>query len=652
MMESLLVANRGEIACRIMRTANRMGIRTVAIYSDADKNAPHVLQADEAWRVGPAAAIDSYLNIEAILSVAKARKVSAIHPGYGFLSENAVFAEECANAGIIFVGPSADAIAAMGSKSAAKKLMTDASVAVVPGYHGDAQDINTLTAEAERCGYPLLLKASAGGGGKGMRVVDRAEDLTIAVDAVKRESSAAFGDDHLLLERYLTEPRHIEIQVFGDAHGNFVHLFERDCSIQRRHQKIIEEAPAPGLSESQRSTMGTAAINAAKAINYCGAGTVEFIVEDDQFYFMEMNTRLQVEHPVTEMITGFDLVEWQLQVAVGEPLPVTQEEIHIKGHSIEVRLYAEDTNNNFLPASGSIEHLKFPIESENCRVDSGIRTGSDVSIYYDPMLAKLIAFDNTRDAALRTLLRMLDDTEVHGVRNNLDYLYRVADSKPFRDADLTTSFVERHEPLLTGAKPELAMFRAAAALFLTQENHTSKSAWDNSDGWRLNSPALFGCYLQLDTAISFVRVTNAQGKWCVECEGSKMEFSAVTIQHSSNRMTFTWQNKTYAAKLSTSENYIGVNIGQQRLVFTRHQQMPINPNNVDTESGLTAPMPGKVLQVLVTAGDQVKQGDPLVIVEAMKMEHTVNASQDGTIGEVFYAEGDNVDTNAVLLALE
>lgn len=658
MINSLLIANRGEIACRIIRTARRMGIRTVAIYSDADLDAPHVMQADKAVRIGPAPAVDSYLNIENILEAAKTLRVEAIHPGYGFLSENAEFAQRCHDAGILFVGPSAKAIAAMGSKSAAKTLMAAADVAVVPGYHGDAQDIETLTREANRCGFPLLLKASAGGGGKGMRVVERIEELQASVDAVKRESLAAFGDDHLLLERYLSEPRHIEIQVFGDSFGNYVHLFERDCSVQRRHQKIIEEAPAPGLTEAQRSSMGIAAVNAAKAINYCGAGTVEFIVEGNQFYFMEMNTRLQVEHPVTEMITGYDLVEWQLQVAAGKSLPASQKAISLTGHSIEVRLYAEDADNHFLPASGVIEHLCFPVQSATTRVDSGIVSGNEVSIYYDPMLAKLIAHGDTRDDALTTLLHMLDDTQILGVSNNLDYLYRIANSQPFRDAELTTSFVETHRQLLSGSSTDSSVHLAAGAAFLAQQGSCTvdfsctDSPWQKSDGWRLNSPHLFGCYLQHDSAVHFVKVAQTQSGFKIETDESSVELTNLVVHSRFNEISFIHENTSYNAQVLTSENFLGVKIGSQQVVFTRYLETPVVSDTHEHESGLNAPMPGKILRVMVNKGDQVKQDDPLVIVEAMKMEHTVRAPRDGKIGEIFFKEGESVEANALLLSLD
>ena len=467
MFSKILIANRGEIACRVIKTARRLGIRTVAVYSDADANARHVDLADEAYPIGPAPARESYLVVEKILDAARRSGAQAIHPGYGFLSENAGFAEACAAAGITFIGPPPGAIRAMGSKSAAKSLMEQSGVPLVPGYHGADQDPKLLTAAAERIGYPVLIKASAGGGGKGMRVVERPEDLDAAIASAKREAAASFGDDQVLIEKYLGRPRHIEIQVFADTQGNTVSLFERDCSIQRRHQKVVEEAPAPGLDPERRRSMGEAACAAARAIGYVGAGTVEFIAEGDAFYFMEMNTRLQVEHPVTEAITGQDLVEWQLRVASGEPLPLSQDQLTITGHAIEVRVYAEDPNRDFLPSIGTLAHLKAPAEGAHVRVDTGVRAGDTISIHYDPMIAKLIVWDRDRASAAQRLSEALAEYEVVGVTTNLAFLKTLADHPAFRAAELDTGFIGRHGgDLFPAAGPASRLVLAAAALRL------------------------------------------------------------------------------------------------------------------------------------------------------------------------------------------
>ncbi|MGA7984783.1 MAG: acetyl-CoA carboxylase biotin carboxylase subunit, partial [Burkholderiales bacterium] len=450
MFRKILIANRGEIACRVMRSAERLGIRTVAVYSDADRDALHVRLAHEACRIGPAPARESYLNAEAVIAAARETGAEAIHPGYGFLSENEAFARACAAAGIVFIGPTAEAIAAMGDKSAAKTLMEKARVPLVPGYHGENQDAAFLLGHAEAIGFPVLIKASAGGGGKGMRIVRRGAEFDAALASCRREAKSAFGDDRVLIERYLERPRHIEIQVFGDAHGNCVHLFERDCSVQRRHQKVLEEAPAPGMTVERRHEMGEAAVAAARAIKYRGAGTVEFIAEQDgRFYFMEMNTRLQVEHPVTEMITGLDLVEWQLRVAAGERLPRAQDELEIRGHAIEARLYAEDPARDFLPATGRLAHLAFPAASDSVRIDTGVESGATITPHYDPMIAKLIVWGEDRGAALARLRGALAACEVAGVATNVEFLGRLAASGAFARAELDTGLIERcHDELL------------------------------------------------------------------------------------------------------------------------------------------------------------------------------------------------------------
>ncbi|MBV9782264.1 MAG: ATP-grasp domain-containing protein, partial [Acidisphaera sp.] len=495
------MANRGEIACRVMRTARRMGIACVAVYSDADTHAQHVRMADEAYRIGAAPARESYLRIDAILEAAKRSGAQAIHPGYGFLSENAAFAEACAAAGLVFIGPPVEAIRAMGSKSAAKTLMERSGVPLVPGYHGEAQDEETLAAAAARVGYPVLLKASAGGGGKGMRIVERVEDFPASLSSARREAKSSFGDDRMLVERYLRRPRHIEIQVFADAYGAVLSLFERDCSIQRRHQKVIEEAPAPGLSPAQRQAMGEAALAAARAVGYVGAGTVEFIHEADRFYFMEMNTRLQVEHPVTEMITGQDLVEWQFRVAAGEPLWLGQDDLRITGHAIEARIYAEDPTRDFLPSVGRLVHLRQPPENTHVRIDTGVREGDAITPDYDPMIAKLIVRDSDRASALRRLSAALAAWEVTGLRTNLPLLRAIADNPEFAVGAVDTGFIGRHPELLAPpcSAPSNLALAAAAWRVLRDREHAAVAAaaatadpwspWAGMDGWRLNGEA-------------------------------------------------------------------------------------------------------------------------------------------------------------------
>ena len=488
MLKSLLIANRGEIACRVIRTAKRMGLRTIAVYSDADADALHVAQADEAIRIGGPLARDSYLKVETIIEAAKKTGAEAIHQGYGFLSENAAFAQACADARIVFVGPPPSAIRAMGGKSEAKALMAKAQVPLVPGYHGEDQDPGVLEKAADKVGYPLLIKASAGGGGKGMKVAQNRSEFRDQLASAKREAKSSFGDDRVLIEKYLTRPRHVEIQVFADAHGNCVYLFERDCSIQRRHQKVIEEAPAPGMTAALRKRMGDAAVTAAKSIGYAGAGTVEFLLDEDgSFYFMEMNTRLQVEHPVTEFITGLDLVEWQLRVASGEKLPLGQDQLTINGHALEVRLYAEDPDRDFLPQTGRITHLRFPPETGHVRVDTGITEGKEISTYYDPMIAKLIVWDRNRSSALAQLRRALNETEIGGLVTNTAFLSKLAGNKAFARADLDTGFIGRHEKELLPSVPPAhddVLMLATAGVLLSGRPATSGDPWSQSDGWR------------------------------------------------------------------------------------------------------------------------------------------------------------------------
>ncbi len=665
MFSALLIANRGEIACRIIRTARRLGLRCIAVYSDADGHAPHVALADEAHRLGPAPARESYLNVDAILEAAARSGAEAVHPGYGFLSENAHFAEACGKAGLTFVGPPPAAIRAMGSKSEAKAIMDKAGVPLVPGYHGAEQSHDLLAAEAARIGYPVLIKASAGGGGKGMRVVEAPGDFETALNSAKREAAAAFSDDRVLVEKYLTKPRHIEIQVFADALGNVIHLGERDCSIQRRHQKVIEEAPAPGMTPERRLEMGEAAKAAAAAIGYVGAGTVEFIAEGEAFYFMEMNTRLQVEHPVTEMITGQDLVEWQLRVAAGEPLPLAQDQVRLHGHAFEVRLYAEDPARDFLPATGRLAHLRFPPEGVHVRVDAGVREGDEIGVHYDPMIAKLIVWDGTRTAALRRLKGALALTEVVGTTTNLDFLQRLAGHAAFAAADLDTGFIARHAAELqlevaTASREVLALACLAELLARGEEARSAAagsadpwSPWWRTDGWRLNAgthrPLVFE-----DAAGPHACTVRylPHGAYEIEVDGRTLEARArleepradgggrIAAQLSGLKLTATavWKGRELTLLL-----------GGRAHRLTLHDPLAVGAADETRDDRLVAPMPGKVVQVLVEPGASVSAGQPLLVLEAMKMEHTLAAPADGTVASVRYAAGDLVEEGVELI---
>jgi 3-methylcrotonyl-CoA carboxylase alpha subunit len=622
MFRTLLIANRGEIAVRVIRTARRMGIRTVAVYSDADAGAAHVALADEAVRIGPAPARESYLRGDAILDAAKATGAEAIHPGYGFLSENAEFAEACAAAGIVFVGPPASAMRAMGLKDRAKALMAKAGVAVVPGYLGDDQAPARLAAEAEKIGYPVLIKAVAGGGGKGMRRVDASGEFAAALDGAKRESKSSFGDDKVLIEKYVSRPRHIEMQVFADSHGNAVHLFERDCSLQRRHQKVIEEAPAPGMPDAMRRAMGEAAVKAAKAVGYVGAGTVEFIVDasdglkPDRFWFMEMNTRLQVEHPVTEAITGFDLVEWQLRVADGEKLPAAQKDIRASGHAIEARLYAEDPRTGFLPSVGRLERLRLP-QGEGIRVDTGVREGDTVTPFYDPMIAKVIAWDETRTGAAAKLADALATAQIAGVRTNNAFLIRALRHPQFISGEIDTGFIARHEADLiphTTLPPQV--LTAAVAQVLSEFAHANGDPWSAQDGFRLSGASSHAAEFVVDdkrVSVPFPR------------EAPHID----TLRLASGDIAVMEQGETFLVR-------------------------PYDPFAAAEAAGsssdrIVAPMPGKVAQLLVTPGEAVKKGQPLAVLEAMKMEHTLSAPADAKVAAVEVAQGDQVSEGAVIL---
>jgi acetyl-CoA carboxylase biotin carboxylase subunit len=622
MFKTLLIANRGEIACRVMRTARRMGVATVAVYSDADAGALHVAMADKAVRIGPPAARESYLNAAAILAAAKETGADAIHPGYGFLSENAEFAEACAAAGIVFVGPPPDAIRAMGLKDRAKALMQKAGVPVVPGYLGDNQSTDYLAKEAGRIGYPVLIKAVAGGGGKGMRKVERAADFAAALEGAQREAQSAFGNAHVLIEKYVARPRHIEVQVFADNHGNCVHLFERDCSLQRRHQKVIEEAPAPGMSEAMRASIGEAAVKAAKAVNYSGAGTIEFIADasdglrPDRIWFMEMNTRLQVEHPVTEAITGTDLVEWQLRVAAGDKLPAAQKDLAIDGHAIEVRLYAEDPQTGFLPSIGTLEHLQFPT---GVRVETGVRQGDAVTPFYDPMIAKVIAHDATRAGAAARLASALEHLQLAGLKTNNAFLIRALRQPDFVAGEIDTAFIERHLGALVPPAATPPEILSAAADFVAHESAAGDGdPWNARDGFRLGG--------RRPATVEFL----ADGKRVLAVARPAEAASALRLASGA------------IAVIACGETFV---------------VRPYDPFEAADAVGaasdrVVTPMPGKIIQILVAKGDSVKKGQPLAVLEAMKMEHTLAAPADVKIASIDVALGDQVIDGAVVARFE
>ncbi len=659
MFRKILIANRGEIACRVIQTAQKMGIRCVAVYSEADRYSRHVSLADEAFLLGPAPSSESYLRQDKILDIALKSGAQAIHPGYGFLSENTHFAENCAKNGVVFIGPPASAIAAMGSKSAAKAIMEEAGVPLVPGYHGDNQDPEVLREEALKCGFPLLLKAVAGGGGKGMRVVEKTEEFDEALSAAKRESQNAFGNSDMLIERYLTQPRHVEIQVFCDTHGNGVYLSERDCSIQRRHQKVLEEAPAPNLSPETRKAMGESAVKAAQAIDYFGAGTVEFLYDvDGSFFFMEMNTRLQVEHPVTEMITKQDLVEWQLRIASGQTLPLQQDQITLHGHALEARVYAEDPNNDFLPATGTLHYLKTPHANHHVRVDTGVIEGDEVSIHYDPMIAKLIVWDENRERAIERMVQALEHYRIDGVTTNLGFLHTLSDSNAFRAADLTTNFIDTHQADLIPKKvinteQQLIL---AACFFLREESASSSKVGTSSPfvtnhNWRLNS--VFKRSLGLEIAGDTHDLT-------VESHETKVKSSyQITYKDKAFEVEVSFQDDQLNTVIdghrtsvfgSLRENNLTLFNGGQSYLITRFVET-FEQQEGSSEGRLTAPMNGSVVAVLVEKNQTVKQGQTLVIVEAMKMEHAIKAPKDGLVEEIFFLTGELVSDGAELLSL-
>lgn len=665
MFTKILIANRGEIACRVMRTAKKMGVRTVAVYSDADRDSLHVAMADEAVHIGPAPSRESYLCGDKILAAALKTGAQAIHPGYGFLSENAGFARACSEAGVVFIGPPIGAIEAMGSKSAAKSIMEKAGVPLVPGYHGDDQSPALIKQHADAMGYPVLLKAAAGGGGKGMRQVWNDKEFNAALDAAKREAMNAFGDDTMLVEKYLTQPRHVEIQVFCDNHGNGVYLFERDCSVQRRHQKVVEEAPAPGMEPALRAAMGDAALKAAQAINYAGAGTVEFLLDiDGSFYFMEMNTRLQVEHPVTEMITHQDLVEWQLRVAADEPLPLSQDQLRIDGHSFEARIYAEDPDNDFLPVTGTLSYLDAPEEGEFVRVETGVRQGDDVSVYYDPMIAKLVVWGRDRDSALRRLQKALSEYRIGGMTTNLGFLYNLVSTEPFRAADLDTGFIEKHQSLIFKKDAgHLDRYLPLAALYLALKQAQDAQAlapasdqhspWNAADHWRCDGSRKHTFAINVHGQIHTLRVEQLG-------DGGARRYKVTHDGHTTtlqgtlagNHMIADMDGHRQKLQVNEDNNHISLYCYNHVLDFSRVLPDTGDAAEQDQAGGLTAPMNGTLVAQLVDVGIAVEAGTPLLVMEAMKMEHTIKAPCDGTVKQFYFADGELVDGGALLVDFE
>ncbi len=664
MLNKILIANRGEIACRIIKTAKRLGIKTVAVYSDFDENSLHSSLADESYHIGGSAAKDSYLDGHKIIEVAKKSGAQGVHPGYGFLSENAQFAQSCQEANIKFIGPPISAIEAMGSKSAAKEIMEKAGVPLVKGYHGKNQQADYLKQQAIDIGFPVLLKATAGGGGKGMKIVNDESEFLEQLSSCQREAKSSFGNNEILIEKYLTQPRHVEIQIFADEHDHQIHLFERDCSVQRRHQKVIEEAPAPNIPDDIRKKLGEVAIQSAKAIGYVGAGTVEFLYDsDNSFYFMEMNTRLQVEHPVTEMITGIDLVEWQLLIASGEKLPCTQNEIKVNGHAFEARIYAEDPDNNFLPATGKIKYLQMPTTNSHIRIDSGVIEGDEIGIYYDPMIAKLIVWEKTRKAALSTLHRSLNDFQISGLVTNINFLKAISTNKTFMDANLDTGFIEKeHQNLFRTPASITTQTIVLCALYLMLNRHSTAqhaiidqdvfSPWNMTNGWRLNKRN----HHTIDF-IEYIQPSAIKHQLIVHfCE------QGFDIEYLGNNYHVQGELKsahTLAYKIEGYQSQVNiVNIDNQLNVFTDKNTFTLSipsenlESDTDIDDKLTSPMPGTIIKVNTKIGAKVAKGDPLMIMEAMKMEHTITSPIDGIVEEIFFSAGEQVQEAVELLKIK
>jgi 3-methylcrotonyl-CoA carboxylase alpha subunit len=652
MFDTILIANRGEIACRIIATCRKMGIRTVAVYSDADEHSLHARVADTAVRIGPAPSGESYLNVTRILDAARQTGAQAIHPGYGFLSENAEFAEACAEAGLVFIGPTPAAIRALGSKAAAKELMRKAGVPLTPGYDGANQDPAYLQQQADAIGYPVMIKANAGGGGKGMRRVQAREEFAAALASCRREAAASFGDDSVLLEKYLVDPRHVEVQVFGDTHGNLISLFERDCSVQRRHQKVIEEAPAPNISDDLRLRLSEAGRNAARAADYVGAGTVEFLLDrDGGFHFMEMNTRLQVEHPVTEMITGLDLVEWQIRVAAGERLPLKQEDLTMRGHAIEARIYAEDPAHEFRPSVGRIIHLRTPTASENVRVDTGIKKRDAITPFYDPMIAKLIVWDESRAMALRRMAQALEEFEIVGVANNVEFLRRLVTSPSFTQARLDTSLIEREHDWLVKeeAVPDAALLIAALSVIepLPVDEGSDSSPWAARDGWRMNGVRERAIRLKLGEKVRDVSVRYGGAEFRLSID--ERRFYVSWGSRNDNEIQAVIDGKRIGARVVAAGSHYHVFVNGRHYEFGYDDPLNIEAKHHAGESSLLAPMPGRVVALVAEPGQRVEKNAALMVLEAMKMECTIHAPAAGHVESFHFAAGDQVGEGVELL---
>ncbi|XP_048252386.1 methylcrotonoyl-CoA carboxylase subunit alpha, mitochondrial-like [Haliotis rufescens] len=662
-MEKLLIANRGEIACRVMRTAHKLGIKTVAVYSEADADSMHVAMADEAYLIGPPAAGESYLCMDKVMNVAKESGAQAIHPGYGFLSENTEFAELCAREGVTFVGPPASAIRDMGIKSTSKTIMSAAGVPIIQGYHGEDQSLDRLKKEAKQIGYPVMIKAVRGGGGKGMRICMSEEEFETQLESAMTEGRKSFGDDVMLIEKFVETPRHVEVQVFGDSHGNYVYLFERDCSVQRRHQKIIEEAPAPGISEEVRQALGEAAVKAAAAVDYVGAGTVEFIMDKDfKFYFMEMNTRLQVEHPITEMITSTDLVEWQLRVAGGEKLPVAQEQLKFTGHAFEARIYAEDPNNSFMPGAGPLLHITTPVEGDGVRIETGVRQGDEVSVHYDPMIAKLVVWAADRQSALRRTRTALQDYHIVGVNTNIKFLLDLAAHPEFQAANVHTDFIPQHKDQLfpQSILSAQTLCHAAVAMVTLQQSRTVRRSQITQDpfspfswcsGARVNQAASRQLLLCDGDEEVAVEVESDGGMFVVRMDGVEREVVA-EMKEDGDRLSLTCTID--GVKTSSTVIMQGNSLHIFTLDGSHELHIPVPKYLQSTEGGASdddavAPMPGVVERVMVAEGTQVEKGDPLVVMIAMKMEYVIRAPRSGVVQRVAFQPGQTVNRGTVLV---
>ncbi|XP_049588315.1 methylcrotonoyl-CoA carboxylase subunit alpha, mitochondrial [Syngnathus scovelli] len=667
-IEKVLIANRGEIACRVMRTAKKMGVRSVAVYSDADRHSMHVTMADEAYHIGPPAPQQSYLNMGKVLEVAKKSGSHAVHPGYGFLSENTEFAEACKENGIIFIGPPSSAIRDMGIKSTSKHIMSAAGVPIIGGYHGDDQSDERLRAEAEKIGYPVMIKAVRGGGGKGMRIAHSDSEFLEQLQSARREATKSFNDDVMLIEKFVEDPRHVEVQVFGDMHGNAVYLFERDCSVQRRHQKIIEEAPGPGIDAEVRRKLGEAAVRAAKAVNYVGAGTVEFIMDaQHNFYFMEMNTRLQVEHPVSEMITGTDLVEWQLRVAAGERLPLLQDDITLTGHSFEARIYAEDPNNDFLPGAGPLLHLSAPPPDQHTRIETGVRQGDEVSVHYDPMIAKLVVWGEDRCAALKKLRYCLRQYNIVGLSTNIDFLLSLSGHPQFEAGNVSTGFIPQHYADLfpTPEAPSgAAVCQAALGLLLHERKATEDfagasgdpfSPFGSSSGWRLNTHVSRSMTLQLaDKKVIVVVTYNKDGSYAMQLGEERFHVTGeLETEDGASFLHCSVNGVKSRPKLVILDNSVHLfsTEGGVEMSIPVPKYLAAASGSA-AQGGAMAPMTGTIDKVMVKAGDRVNVGDPLMVMIAMKMEHVIRAPKSGVIRKVFFGEGSQANRHAPLVELE